>query len=124
MYVTDFACTYKKHSEEDQDIMYRAQYLQAFGLKAWDDKQVTKETVTLYNLCKQSQQMQKIFNTIRLSKYNSDILALIDVNNDQILFTFLFRFDLFDVAHRCFCDIINNKEISEKNYNILAATIK
>ena len=44
MYITNFACTYKLHDEEDQEDVYRAQFLQAFNLNEWDDNKINEET--------------------------------------------------------------------------------
>ena len=41
MYNTHFVCTYKIHDAEDeetQDVIYRYDYLSAFGLKEYDYK--------------------------------------------------------------------------------------
>lgn len=58
MYITNFACTYKLHDEEDQEDVYRAQFLQAFNLNEWDDNKINEETDKLYSLCKTKRNSQ------------------------------------------------------------------
>ena len=123
MYVTDFVCTYKKHVVEDQEDMYRAQYLQAFGLKEWNDAQITETTENLYKKCKQSQQFQSIFRTLRCSKDSTNMAELFGKNNDEMLFTLLFRYDLFDISHKCFCELSSKATISEHSYTSLIKEI-
>ena len=123
MYITDFVCTYKKHGVEDQEDMYRTQYLQAFGLKEWNNAEITETTDNLYNKCKQSQQFQSIFRTLRCSKDSTNMVELFGKNNDEMLFTLLFRYDLFDISHKCFCELSSKDTISEHSYTSLINAI-
>ena len=124
MYVTNFLCTYKQHDDADQDDMYRAQYLQAFGLDDWDEKKISLETQRLYILFKNIDTSQSILHKLKNSKDISAILSIMGKCDDDILFSTLFRFDLFDESHRCFCDMIEKNHISETNSNRLLKAIK
>ena len=46
-YDSNFICTY---IDVDDDDLYRAQFLQAFKLKNWDDLEITKRTDRIFNI--------------------------------------------------------------------------
>ncbi len=67
MYITNFACTYKMHEEEDQEDLYRAQFLAAFNLTEWDDTKINAETEKLYSICKTQQEFPMLINKLKQS---------------------------------------------------------
>ena len=53
MYNTTFLCTYKLHDDEDdQDTLYRHEYLYAFGLKEYDSDRIMETLENLYKKLK------------------------------------------------------------------------
>ena len=49
MYNTTFLCTYKLHDDEDdQDTLYRHEYLYAFGLKEYDSDKIISTLDNIY----------------------------------------------------------------------------
>ena len=104
-YVDDFICTYKLHDEEDQEIMYRTEFLQAFGLESWDDRRVEDK-------------MCKLYESIKMLKH-LEMLLLFSGTDDETIFKMLFKFELFDTTHKCICEAINKREVSKVNKEFL-----
>lgn len=122
MYIHNFVCTYKLHDLDNQEDVYRMQMLQAFDLKEWDNDIIDKETKILYEKIKKTNHLQDIISKIKSSEKFSKFIAFIG-EDDYDLFKILFIFDLFDVAHKCFCDIYNAGEINEENKKMLLKNI-
>ena len=122
MYICNFACTYKLHDNDLQEDMYRLQMLQAFDLTEWDDDVIETKTKNLYNKIKNKNQLHEIITKIKESDKFSKFIAFIG-DDDYDLFKILFIFDLFDLAHKCFCDICNAGEITEENKKMLLKNI-
>ena len=114
MYISDFVCTYKLHDEEDQEIMYRVQFLQALNLNKWDEKLVEKQLSTIYDLIKENKDIKHIIAKARTSK-NLEMLLLFSGINDFTIFKILFKFELFDMTHRCICDLMCKNSILTTN---------
>lgn len=122
MYSTDFICTYKLHDEESKDDIYRLQFLQAFKLNNWDDDKIEKQTRILYDRICKIDNLTDVYKKLRECDKYSFILNLLG-NDDYSTFKILFMYDLFDLAHKCFCDIINNGIINIDNKNMLLNNI-
>ena len=123
MYATDFICTYKLHDEEDQEIMYRTQFLQALELTRWNDDNVDERMSRLYDSVKENSNVREIISKAKTNK-DLEMFVAISGNDDAIVFRMLFKFELFDMTHRCICDAIDkndsnnmvvNKELLLKN---------
>ena len=94
MYNTNFLCTYKLHdNEDDQDTLYRHEYLYAFGLKEYDSDIIMTILNNLYNRLKDS----KDFIEITESHYIFDHKN----KNYELILQFLFSFHTFDMFHKC-----------------------
>lgn len=122
MYCTDFICTYKKHDEEDQEDMYRAQFLQAFQLQSWEDDKINNTTKELYEKIKESHDLDDILDKIRESDKFSQFISFVG-NENYDLFRMLFMFDLFDLAHNCFRDLLMNNNITQNNKTLIMNNI-
>lgn len=94
MYNATFLCTYKLHDDEDdQDTLYRHEYLYAFGLKEYDSDIVVATIDTIY---------EKI-------KYNKDFIEIVESHdrfdsekkNHETILQFLFSFHTFHLFHAC-----------------------
>ena len=103
MYNTTFLCTYKLHDdEEDQDTLYRHEYLYAFGLKEYDSDAIV---VTLDNI------YQKL-------KDNKDFIEIIESHyyfnrenkNHEFILQFLFSFHTFDLFHHCLTYLLSDEK--------------
>ena len=114
MYVTDFICTYNKHDLSDQNTIYQEQFLQAFGVKEWNDDIINKSTLELYNSVKDNQDIKDILEKIKKNEKDS-ILMLILGSEDIDVFKSLFRFDLFDLTHRLLCTLLTTGKVNKKH---------
>ena len=94
MYNTTFLCTYKLHDDEDdQDTLYRHEYLYAFGLKEYDMDTIVATIDNIYQKIKDSNDYVEISEAhYHFSKDNK--------NHENIL-QFLFSFHTFDLFHAC-----------------------
>jgi len=116
IYDSSFICTYKIHDDDD---MYRSQFLQAFKLIEWNDKFITIKTDSLFNIVETY--FIKIFDELRTEKtrFTHMMLFMGEHLTNENLFRILFVYDLFDLTHRCICDILNNNKLSEDLLNKL-----
>lgn len=130
MYQADFICTYTMFSDisiDDQEQMYRIQLLQAFDLKEWNDDKINETIEYLYSSISSSgffkdvffkaKQNKDIIQLLEIYKMNSEENEIIDENN--ILFKLLFKFEYFYLTHRCIVDFILNTSIDNKYINKL-----
>jgi len=114
MYQTNIVCNYKQHDEDDQEDMYRIQFLQIFDLDIWDDKIINEISNDTYDNVKTNTDIISIINTAK----NSDKLTTIRqfIGDDDItIFKGLFQYDLLDLFHLCLCDLVNSNEIRTIN---------
>tara|TARA_Y100000389_G_C17453586_1_gene516475 strand:- start:1000 stop:1368 length:369 start_codon:yes stop_codon:yes gene_type:complete len=114
MYVTDFICTYNKHELSDQNTIYQEQFLQAFGVKEWNDDIINKSTLELYNSVKDNQDIKDILEKIKKNEKDA-ILMLILGCEDIDVFKSLFRFNLFDLTHRLLCTLLTTGKVDKKH---------
>jgi hypothetical protein len=122
MYVDDFICTYKQHENENQENVYRSQFLQAFNLQTWDDTKVEERMSTLYNSIKNLEDIMSIIKTAKTSK-ELEMLILFSQADDATIFKMLFKFELFDMTHRCICDAIAKQKVEDVHKQILIDTL-
>ena len=114
MYNTDFVCTYKQHDDEDQDDIYRIQFLQVYNLHTWDDTVINNTITSIFNKYVDNLDMKDIVNKGRDSDKFSNIKTYIG-DDDLTIFKGFFQFDLFDQIHLCICDLEKTLEISPLN---------
>ena len=136
MYITDFVCTYKRfENEEDSDDMYRAQYLQAFGINEYDFKKIDEKLEDLFFYFKNDKNGKKILENLfkKKEKYyflnfvcNQDKTNEIENNLEELskIFFILFSYDLFDLTHDCLNELFNKGSISDNKTNILIKEIE
>lgn len=124
MYNTTFLCTYKLHDDEDdQDTLYRHEYLYAFGLKEYDSDIIVATLDNIY---------QKL-------RDNNDFISIIESHyhfndenkNHEVILQFLFSFHTFDLFHACLTYLLrdNNSDTTLddefiKNKKLLIEEIK
>ena len=121
-YHTDFICTYKMmDTPEDQEDLYRIQLLQAFGLEQWDDMLVNDMIDMLYAKLADTPELNQLLVKARLNIPITEFLSIVGLKNasDDILFKLFFKYEYFDLLHRCICDYYANKTIQPTILNQL-----
>ena len=118
MYQSDFICTYKLHSKEDQADMYRIQLLQAFDVMKWDDTAIDTSVKTLFEQIGKHKDIQRILQRAKTSKCCESVVMLVD-SEDYTIFSNLFQYDLFDLFHRCICDVVSRKRVDPIHMEML-----
>jgi hypothetical protein len=119
MYQADFICTYKwMDTPDDQEQMYRIQLLQAFDLNEWDDARINTMIMELYAKISTSGEFTALFAKARENTAIKEMLDLFELsgeerlNEDDIIFKLLFKFEYFDLLHRCIVDYLLNNTLS------------
>jgi hypothetical protein len=119
MYQADFICTYKlMENELDQEDLYRIQLLQAFNLNEWDDEAINAIILDLY--ARVSHEFKEIFEKARRNETILEMLEFFKLSGEKrleendIIFKLLFKFEYFDLLHRCIVDFLLNQTIQHK----------
>jgi len=139
MYQADFVCTYKlidDIDENDQEQLYRIQLLQAFDLTEWNDDKINKIIEELYLSITLTGVFNDVFIKAKLNNHINEILEIYKLSNTEIetdkiaildendiVFKLLFKFEYFDLTHRCLIDYLINKSIDEKYLNKLLSAL-
>jgi hypothetical protein len=101
MYNTKFLFTYKLHDdEEDQDTLYRHEYLYAFGIKEYDSDIIMKTLEYIYEKLKDNPDFIEILESH--PHYNSNN------KNHEIILQFLFSFHTLHVFHPCLVYLLSD----------------
>ena len=109
----DFICTYKlMDTEEDENLLYQYQLLQAFNLETFDGEKITLEQSLLYDQIKESSNIQEIIELLKI-KYPT-----LQSDNSEI-FKYLFSFDYFDIFHKYLREKTNNNNNNEIYANLI-----
>ena len=123
MYNTTFLCTYKLHDDEDdQDTLYRHEYLYAFGLKEYESDAIVATLDTLYQKLKDSNDFIEIVEShYYFNRENK---------NYEVILQFLFSFHTFDLFHTCLTYLLRDNNSDTllddeyiKNKNLLIGEI-
>ena len=121
MYQADFICTYKlMENEYDQEQLYRIQLLQAFDLNEWNDEKINTIISDLYMVLNNADLLKEVFIKARLNKNIMEMLDFLKLSGEirldenDIIFSLLFKFEYFDLLHRCIVDYLINYTIAEK----------
>jgi hypothetical protein len=119
MYQADFICTYKlMDNEYDQEQLYRIQLLQAFDLNEWNDYKINEVISDLYKVLNNI--LKDVFIKARMNKNIIEMLDILKLSGEKrldendIIFNLLFKFEYFDLLHRCLVDYLINDTIAEK----------
>ena len=120
IYDSSFFCTYK---QIDDDDLYRIQFLQAFKMIEWNDKELQGKMDTLYDYV--GYHFVKIFRRLKKDKscLSHMMLFLGEEPSALDLFQAFFCADVFQEAHLCISDIMRYGSIKEDNYAVLEKTI-
>jgi len=112
-YQIDFVCTYQLITDEEEaEILYQTQFLQAFNLEVFDDKTINSITDKLYKKFGTSELIVKL-----MSYYDSYWDA-------EIRFRLCFSYGTFYVIHRILCALILEEKLPENTIDILFNKIK
>ena len=120
MYKTDFVCTYKafeeiEDDEVNSDMMYRAQFLQVFGLTEYNDAGIHAGLETIKSKVAELPELKALilqhpYNTAFASPDPSEEDAVIDM-----LLTCLFAYPTMDAFHLCLIDVFKTGSILQIN---------
>ena len=127
IYQTDFLCTYKMIDNEYTDYLYRIQLLQAFNMKTWDDNVINSVCCKLYERLIKSEIFRDIIEKASKTKDIKEIYEFInsteniDDNDDKqkIIFSLLFKYEYFDLMHRCIIEHFNDGCVKENTKNMI-----
>jgi len=112
-------------NEYDQEQLYRIQLLQAFDLNEWDDEKINMTIEKLYAQLFNQLEFKEIFVKAR---QNPSIIEMLDLfmlsgeerlDENDIIFKLLFKFEYFDLLHRCIVDYLLTNTISSVYLNNL-----
>ena len=119
-YIADFICTYKlMDNDDDRNIMYQIQILQAFGMQKFDQDEINEKVLHLYQKLIDCNQVKEIIEEgIKVNVH----MQL----THEIMFMCLFSYQFFELFHKCLIDYFTTESssISEesKRYLIHAMT--
>ena len=103
MYNTTFLCTYKLHDDEDdQDTIYRHEYLYAFGLKEYDSDKIMETLEYIYEKLKTNADFIEILESHYQYMSNNNN------KNHEIVLQFLFSFHTFNLFHACLTHLLSD----------------
>jgi len=114
---------------DEQEQLYQIQFLQAFDLQSWNETEINNAIMELFYRTRTNDDFKKILQKAHDNTEFKQILDLLDLNKaeaanndddhngvdevddtDEIMFTLLFKYEYFDLLHRCICDYITNCE--------------
>ena len=108
-YSADFICTYKlMDDDDDRNIMYQMQLLQAFGMSKFDEGEMSEKALQLYNELIDCIQVKEILE--EGIKANPQMKM-----TNVIMFMCLFSYQFFDLFHKCLIDYFTTGSILEES---------
>lgn len=120
-YNYDLVLTYKMIEDtDDQDTLFRLQFLQAFGITTNEYKPevVSAEIDILYERFGDNEDIKELIHSHPL--YNCDMQGdgdsdlVIRNDNSEMIFCMMFSFQIFDLFHKCIQYIHHNREVSRE----------
>jgi hypothetical protein len=124
MYKTDFVCTYKEFEEieddeVDADMMYRAQYLQIFGLVEYDERAIS---ASLELIKSKVEELSELKELVLKHPYHANFTDTYDGTAIDMLLVCLFSYATMDAFHLCLIDAFKHGKIQEHNRDKLLKT--
>ena len=109
-YNSQLVLTYKMFKkEEDSNLCYQIQLLQAFNMLKYDDFILQKNIKSIYELLKNDNNINKILVIISEKMKTYELFNLINQNEKNIfLFQLFFSYNYFETFHKCFINYIND----------------
>lgn len=118
MYNTTFRCTYHLLDDEDEsDILYKIQFLQAFNLDEWEDKKIDEILTYIETQLNVNENGLKLMSKIRE-------IMLMEHGSNNFEVAFLCSYNFFYLLHECLIDLEINKNISQENFDKLITKIE
>ena len=115
MYKTDFVCTYKAFEdladdEVNSDMLYRAQFLQVFGLQDYDTAAISAGLELVEAKANEMPELKALILQHPYNTYNTqrDLDSLVPL---------MFAYPLLDVFHLCLIDAFVVGSISTEHQN-------
>ena len=110
MYSADFICTYKMmDDDDDRNLMYQIQLLQAFGMQKFDEGEISEKTLQLYHTLKDCDEVKEILEEGIKANPQMEMTHV-------IMFMCLFSYHFFDLFHKCLIDYFTTgRSISEES---------
>ena len=108
-YSADFICTYNlMDNDDDRNIMYQIQILQAFGMQKFDEGEISEKTLQLYHTLKDCDEVKEILEEGIKANPQMEMTHV-------IMFMCLFSYQFFDLFHKCLIDYFTSGSISEES---------
>lgn len=109
-YNSQLVLTYKMfNKEEDSNLCYQIQLLQAFNMLKYDDYILQKNIESVYEILKNIETIKSILLIISEKMKAYELFGSIDENGKNIfLFQLLFSYNYFETFHKCFINYIND----------------
>lgn len=114
MYNTLLKCTYNNASDLHQEDQYRTEFLSAFNLEEFEDKEINQEVSILFERLKHSPEFTKCMTKSAAIFFSEDL---------QTGLMGLFAFDFFYLAHPCICEFLEIGTITEEKINALLSAL-
>jgi hypothetical protein len=128
-YNFDYKLNYRENfdNQNTSDTLYRKDIINVFNMQ-YDFENNFNEKIFFYKLSdkaneiykglKNNQQIDKILNKVE------EIMKLPFKLEKDVIFIYLFRYDLFYLFHKCLQDFNIYSEITDKNYKLLLENIQ
>jgi len=132
-YDWSFVCTYKQMDDDDQDTMYQLHLANAFKIETWDDHVVNKTCQDLYGRLRtqQPEALKRLAVGVAacpsiqfLVHLFCPELATRPDDYSETLFRILFKFETFDLWHRCLGELLEQGVISEPSLMAVLDTLR
>ena len=97
-YNADFICTYKlMDDDDDRNIMYQIQLLQAFGMQKFDEDEINEKVLQLYHTLIDCDEIKEILEEGIKANLQMEMTHV-------IMFMCLFSYHFFELFHKCLID--------------------
>lgn len=115
-YNANFICTYKlMDDDDDRNIMYQIQLLQAFGMQKFDEDKINEKVLQLYNTLIDCGEVKEILEEGIKSNLHMEMTHV-------IMFMCLFSYHFFELFHKCLIDYFTTGRILEESkHNMIHA---
>jgi len=108
-YSADFICTYKlMDNDDDRNIMYQIQILQAFGMEKFNEDEINEKTLQLYQNLIDCNEVKEILEEGVKANPQMEMTHV-------IMFMCLFSYHFFDLFHKCLIDYFTTGSILEES---------
>jgi hypothetical protein len=95
-------------NDDDRNFMYQMQFLQAFGLRHFNEGEMSENVLQLYHELKDCNEIQEILE--EGIKANTQMKM-----TNEIMFMCLFSYHFFDLFHKCLIDYFTSGSILEES---------